>query len=70
MFEIWHVVIDINDNSFVIWCDQIPFFIIFLGFILKDALFLLWTRSFASCLHCCLIQDHLTSHNLLLVVVL
>ena len=70
IIELWNVVIDIDKKSFVIWCDQIPLFSIFLGFILKDALFWLWTRSFASCLHCCLIQDHLTFDNFLLVVVL
>ena len=39
MLELWYVVIDIDEKSFVIWWDQIPYFSIFLGFILKDALF-------------------------------
>ena len=68
ILELWYVVIDIDKKYFVISCDQITFFSIFLGFILNNALFWLWTTSFALCLHCCLIQDHLTSHNLLVVV--
>ena len=39
MLELWYVVIDIDKKSFVILCDQITFFSIFLGFILNNALF-------------------------------
>ena len=56
----------------LLWFSVIKFhfFSIFLGFIVKNAFFWLWTRSFAAYPHCCLIQDHLTSHNLLLIVAL
>ena len=71
MLDLLYVIIDIDEKSFVILYNQSPFFFsIFWGFILKDALFWLCTRCFASYQHCCLIQGHLTSHNFLLVVAL